>query len=45
MTVERVPLWSLERRVSSRDIVDAKTVIGVFLARQYLAGAHEPLHR
>jgi ADP-ribose pyrophosphatase len=43
MSVERVPLAALEQRVAARDIVDAKTMIGMFLARQYLAGSHTPL--
>ncbi|HEX5614940.1 MAG TPA: NUDIX hydrolase [Acidimicrobiia bacterium] len=43
MTTERVALADIEALVSSRRLVDAKSIIGLLLARQHLAGAHEPL--
>lgn len=40
MTVERVPLAEIERLVAARELVDAKSIIGLLLARSLLAGAH-----
>ena len=39
MTVERIALTDVETLVASRVLHDAKTIIGLLLARQYLAGA------
>jgi ADP-ribose pyrophosphatase len=38
MTIERVALDDVERRIAAREIVDAKSIIGLLLARRYLAG-------
>lgn len=40
MTVERVALAEIERLVAARELVDAKSIIGLLLARSLLAGAH-----
>lgn len=40
MRVERVALADVERLVSSRELVDAKSIIGLLLARSLLAGEH-----
>jgi len=37
MTIERVPLSTLDALIASREIVDAKTIIGLSLTRAYLA--------
>jgi len=37
MTVERIPLGDTERLVSARELVDAKTIIGLLLARELVA--------
>jgi 8-oxo-dGTP pyrophosphatase MutT (NUDIX family) len=39
MTVERVPLDRVDALIASREIVDAKTIVGLLLARSFLAGA------
>jgi ADP-ribose pyrophosphatase len=39
MVVERVALVDVPRLIESREIVDAKTIIGLTLARAHLAGA------
>jgi ADP-ribose pyrophosphatase len=41
MTVERVPLDDAETLIASRQLVDAKTIIGLLLARRYLAGEYD----
>lgn len=42
MTIERVPFAALEDLIARREIVDAKTIIGLLLARRFLAGGgHE----
>ena len=38
MTIERVPLDAAPRLVASGDLVDAKSIIGLYLARERLAG-------
>ena len=37
MQVERIALADVERLVASREIVDAKTIIGLLLAKAHLA--------
>jgi ADP-ribose pyrophosphatase len=37
MTIERVPLDRVDELVASGDLVDAKSIIGLLLARQFLA--------
>ncbi|MDQ1520344.1 MAG: hypothetical protein QOI55_1417, partial [Actinomycetota bacterium] len=39
MTVERLSLASVEGLIADGTLHDAKTIIGLLLARQYLAGA------
>jgi ADP-ribose pyrophosphatase len=39
MAVERVPLAVVDQLIATREIVDAKSIIGLLLARRYLAGA------
>jgi ADP-ribose pyrophosphatase len=41
MTIERVPLEQVDELIASRAVVDAKTIIGLLLARAFLA--REPL--
>jgi 8-oxo-dGTP pyrophosphatase MutT (NUDIX family) len=43
MLVEQVALRDVETLVAQRRLVDAKSIIGLLLARQYLAGAHPGL--
>jgi ADP-ribose pyrophosphatase len=38
MTIERVPLRDVGRRIAAGEISDAKTIIGLALAERYLAG-------
>jgi 8-oxo-dGTP pyrophosphatase MutT (NUDIX family) len=38
MTIERVGLAQVDELIATREIVDAKTIIGLELARRYLAG-------
>jgi ADP-ribose pyrophosphatase len=38
MTIERVPLDGVDLLIASGEIVDAKTIIGLLLARRFLAG-------
>ena len=40
MTVERVRLADVERLVAERELVDAKSIVGLLLARSLLAGEH-----
>lgn len=40
MTVEPVPLASMLDRIASGELTDAKTIVGMTLAAQYLAGAY-----
>lgn len=40
MTIERVALADVERLVAARELVDAKSIIGLLLARSLLAGAY-----
>lgn len=40
MTVERVALADVERLISARELVDAKSIIGLLLTRSLLAGTH-----
>ena len=37
MQVERVPLERVEAMIAAREIIDAKSIIGLLLARQHLA--------
>jgi len=37
MTIERVPLDSVDALIASRELIDAKSIIGLLLARQFLA--------
>jgi hypothetical protein len=39
MQVERVALADVEALIAARDIVDAKTIIGLLLAKAHLAGS------
>ncbi len=39
MTIEEVELTAIERLIATRDLVDAKTIIGLLLAREHLGGA------
>jgi ADP-ribose pyrophosphatase len=43
IVVERVALDDLERRIARRELVDAKSIIGLLLARAHLAGTHPGL--
>ena len=38
MTLEWIDLADVERLIASRELVDAKSIIGLLLARRYLAG-------
>jgi len=38
MQIERVPLDRVEAMIAAREIVDAKSIIGLLLAKQHLAG-------
>lgn len=40
MRVEQVALADVETLITQRRLVDAKSIIGLLLARQYLAGTH-----
>jgi 8-oxo-dGTP pyrophosphatase MutT (NUDIX family) len=40
MTVVPVPLADVDRLIASRELVDAKSIIGLLLARRYLAGEY-----
>jgi ADP-ribose pyrophosphatase len=40
IVVERVALGDVERRIARRELVDAKSIIGLLLARAHLAGSH-----
>ena len=37
MTIERVPLATIDALIAARELVDAKSIIGLLLARQFLA--------
>ena len=37
MTVERVPLTSVDALIAARELIDAKSIIGLVLAREFLA--------
>ena len=39
MTIERVPLAAVDALVAAGDLIDAKSIIGLLLARQFLARA------
>ena len=39
MVIERIALSSVEELIAAGDIVDAKTIVGLFLARSLIAGA------
>jgi ADP-ribose pyrophosphatase len=43
MRVEQVALADVEQLIEERRLVDAKSIIGLLLARQYLAGTHPAL--
>jgi 8-oxo-dGTP pyrophosphatase MutT (NUDIX family) len=43
MVVEQIALADVELLIAQRRLVDAKSIIGLLLARQYLAGAHPGL--
>jgi 8-oxo-dGTP pyrophosphatase MutT (NUDIX family) len=43
MRVEQVALADVETLIAQRRLIDAKSIIGLLLARQYLAGAHTAL--
>jgi 8-oxo-dGTP pyrophosphatase MutT (NUDIX family) len=43
MVVEEIALADIERLVAARRLVDAKSIIGLLLARAYLAGHHPGL--
>lgn len=45
MVIERVALADTELLVAQRRLVDAKSIIGLLLARSYLAGTHPGLER
>ena len=38
MTIGNVAFPEIEARIAARDIVDAKSIIGLLLAREFLAG-------
>jgi ADP-ribose diphosphatase len=38
MTIERVPLERVDALIAAREIVDAKSIVGLLLARSFLAG-------
>ncbi len=41
MTIEHVAFADLDRLIAEREIVDAKSIIGLTMARRYLDGLHE----
>ena len=43
MTIERITLDDIDSLIASREIVDAKSIIGLQLTRRYLAGEYEGL--
>jgi ADP-ribose pyrophosphatase len=43
MVTERVALADVEMLIAERRLVDAKSIIGLLLAREYLAGVHPGL--
>lgn len=43
MTIETIALTDVERLITERRLVDAKSIIALLLVRQHLAGAHRPL--
>ena len=40
MTIERLPLSEIDARIAGGELVDAKSIIGLLLARRYLAGEY-----
>ncbi len=40
MTIERFPLTQIDELIASRQITDAKSIIGLVLAQRYLAGEY-----
>ena len=40
MTIERIALADVDALIASREIVDAKSIIGLQLARRLLAGEY-----
>ena len=38
MSIERVPLTEVDALIRDRELVDAKSIIGLLLARLHLAG-------
>jgi hypothetical protein len=44
MVIERTALADTEMLVAQRRLVDAKTIIGLLLARAYLAGDYSGIH-
>ncbi|HEX2738244.1 MAG TPA: NUDIX hydrolase [Acidimicrobiia bacterium] len=43
MTIERVALRDVDQLIATREIIDAKSIVGLQLARRYLAGEYEGL--
>jgi 8-oxo-dGTP pyrophosphatase MutT (NUDIX family) len=43
MTVERVAIGDIDRLIATREIIDAKSIIGLLLTRRYLAGEYAGL--
>ena len=43
MTIERIALRDVDRLIATREIIDAKSIVGLQLARRYLAGEYEGL--
>ena len=43
MVMEQVALADVERLIAQRELVDAKSIIGLLLAREFLAGHHPAL--
>ena len=40
MTIERLPLSEIDARIAGGELIDAKSIIGLLLARRYLAGEY-----
>jgi len=43
MTVERIALDEVEQKIAARELVDAKTIIGLLITRRFLAGEYPGL--
>jgi 8-oxo-dGTP pyrophosphatase MutT (NUDIX family) len=43
MTIERVGLGDIDRLIANREIIDAKSIIGLLLTRRHLAGEYAGL--